>query len=106
MRIPPSTANIGSRQHADFSESTEEIKPLTEEEKNARLAELRTKLAEKRAGQSQEDKLDRKKNEVGTLVLLFLGDLLIYASLHRRKSAEKLPKSRRTLERIYKRKNS
>ncbi|KAF2100819.1 hypothetical protein NA57DRAFT_74417 [Rhizodiscina lignyota] len=50
-------------EHTDFSESTEEIAPLTEEEKAAKLADLREKLAAKRAGQSEQDKLDRKKNE-------------------------------------------
>lgn len=51
-------------QHVDFSESTEEIAPLTEEEKKAKLEELRRKLAEKRAGTSEQDKMDKKKNEV------------------------------------------
>ncbi|KAF2085849.1 putative UBX domain protein [Saccharata proteae CBS 121410] len=50
-------------EHTDFSESTDEIKPLTEEEKAARLEELRQKLAEKRAGMSEQDKLDKKRNE-------------------------------------------
>lgn len=49
--------------HENFSESTEEIAPLTEEEKKAKLAELREKLAAKRAGQSVEDKELKKKNE-------------------------------------------
>ena len=49
--------------HVDFSESTEEIAPLTEEEKKAKLEELRRKLAEKRSGTSEQDKLDKKKNE-------------------------------------------
>jgi hypothetical protein len=49
--------------HENFSESTEEIKPLTEEEKAARLQELKEKLASKRAVQSEQDKEDRKKNE-------------------------------------------
>jgi len=49
--------------HENFEESTEEIKPLTEEEKKARLEELRQKLALKRAGQSEQDKLDAKRNE-------------------------------------------
>lgn len=49
--------------HVDFEESTEEIKPLTEEEKKAKLEELRLKLAAKRAGQSEQDKLDKKQNE-------------------------------------------
>lgn len=50
--------------HADFSESTEEIAPLTEEEKKAKLEELRQKLAAKRAAQAEQDKLDQKRNEV------------------------------------------
>ncbi|SMQ55960.1 unnamed protein product [Zymoseptoria tritici ST99CH_1A5] len=49
--------------HVDFAESTEEIAPLTEEEKKQRLEELRQKLAEKRAGQANEDKLANKRNE-------------------------------------------
>lgn len=51
-------------QHVDFSESTEELAPLTEDQKKARLEELRQKLAEKRAGQSEQDKIDKKRNEV------------------------------------------
>ncbi|KIW34576.1 hypothetical protein, variant [Cladophialophora immunda] len=49
--------------HTDFSESIEEITPLTEEEKKAKLAELREKLAAKRAVQSEQDKIDKKRNE-------------------------------------------
>ncbi|KAF2872710.1 ubiquitin-related domain-containing protein [Massariosphaeria phaeospora] len=49
--------------HQEFSESTEEIAPLTEEEKKARLEELRERLAAKRATQSDQDAIDRKKNE-------------------------------------------
>lgn len=51
-------------EHTDFSESTEEIKPLTEEEKKAKLEELRQKLAAKRGEMSEQDKLDKKRNEV------------------------------------------
>lgn len=50
-------------EHQDFSESTEEIKPLTEEEKKARLDELRAALAAKRAKQSIIDKEEAKRNE-------------------------------------------
>ena len=50
--------------HTDFAESTEEIAPLTEEEKKVKLEELRRKLAEKRSGTSEQDRLDKKKNEV------------------------------------------
>jgi UBX domain-containing protein 1/4 len=49
--------------HTDFSESTEEIAPLTEEEKAQKLADLREKLAAKRAAQSEQDKIDQKRNE-------------------------------------------
>lgn len=49
--------------HTNFSESTEEIAPLTEEEKKAKLEELRERAAAKRAAQSEEDKLQAKKNE-------------------------------------------
>ena len=47
----------------DFAESTEEIAPLTEEEKKLRLEELRSALAEKRAKQAVLDKEEQKKNE-------------------------------------------
>ncbi|PWN27629.1 hypothetical protein BDZ90DRAFT_279417 [Jaminaea rosea] len=49
--------------HTNFEESTEEVKPLTEEEKKERLAELRRKLAEKRAAQSTVDAQEAKANE-------------------------------------------
>ncbi|KAK0263253.1 hypothetical protein LTS16_019137 [Friedmanniomyces endolithicus] len=49
--------------HDDFSESTEEIAPLTAEEKKQKLQELKEKLAEKRAGQASEDVVTRKRNE-------------------------------------------
>ncbi|CCC12346.1 hypothetical protein SMACR_05524 [Sordaria macrospora] len=50
-------------QHTDFSESTEEIAPLTEEEKKQRLEELRQKLAEKREKMALVDKEEQKRNE-------------------------------------------
>ena len=49
--------------HDDFAESSEEIAPLTEEERAARLEELKAKLAVKRAGQAEEDKVAAKRNE-------------------------------------------
>jgi len=49
--------------HTDFAESAEELAPLTEEEKKARLEELRAKLAQKRAGQAEEDKAAQRRNE-------------------------------------------
>lgn len=48
--------------HENFSESTEELKPLTEEEKKAKLDEMRAALAAKRSRQSEQDKIDEKKN--------------------------------------------
>lgn len=50
--------------HINFSESTESIKPLTEEEKKAKLEELRQKAAAKRAGTQDVDKAEQKRNEV------------------------------------------
>ena len=50
-------------EHQDFSESTEEIAPLTEEEKKVKLDELRERLAAKRALGSEQDKIDKKRNE-------------------------------------------
>ncbi len=52
------------REHTDFSESTEEITPLTPEEAAAKLQELREKAAAKRAKQAIIDKEEQKKNEV------------------------------------------
>ncbi|CAK7568063.1 MAG: hypothetical protein SEPTF4163_006044 [Sporothrix epigloea] len=49
--------------HTDFAESTEEIAPLTEAEKKARLEELRQRLKDKRANQAIVDREDQKKNE-------------------------------------------
>lgn len=54
-------------EHTDFSESTEELAPLTEEQKKERLEELRQKLAAKRAAQAEQDKIEQKKNEVSNL---------------------------------------
>jgi hypothetical protein len=68
---PPSVhADTCHRDHTDFSESTEEIAPLTEEEKKARLEDLRQKLKAKRENQSVADKEDAKRNEVGRATIL------------------------------------
>ncbi|BFZ56143.1 hypothetical protein PYCC9005_003185 [Savitreella phatthalungensis] len=48
--------------HQAFSESTDPIVPLTEEEKAEKLAYLREKLAVKRAKQAEEDAENAKKN--------------------------------------------
>ena len=58
-------------EHQNFSQSTEEIKPLTEEEKKQKLADMRAALAEKKAKQSILDKEEAKKNEV----YMFIGIL-------------------------------
>lgn len=49
--------------HSDMAESAEVLPPLTEEEKAAKLAELRSKLVEKRAAQAVQDREDKKKND-------------------------------------------
>jgi len=49
--------------HDDFAESTEEIAPLTEEERVQKLAELKEKLAAKRAAQADEDAKTQKRND-------------------------------------------
>ncbi|KAF7317778.1 hypothetical protein MKEN_00865600 [Mycena kentingensis (nom. inval.)] len=49
--------------HQSFEESTEEIKPLTEEEKKQKLAELRAKMAEKRGLKAIEDAKEAKESE-------------------------------------------
>ncbi|KAF9204799.1 hypothetical protein BGZ49_004851 [Haplosporangium sp. Z 27] len=50
-------------EHVNFAESTTVIKPLTEEEKQAKLAELKQRLAEKRAAKAAADKEDQKTSE-------------------------------------------
>lgn len=57
------TYHATKTEHTDFSESTEEIAPLTEDEKKAKLEELRERLQAKRAIQSVKDKEDQKRNE-------------------------------------------
>ena len=50
--------------HIDFAESAQDVAPLTDEEKKARLDELRKRLVEKRASTSEQDRTDQKRNEV------------------------------------------
>ncbi|KAF9431453.1 UBX domain-containing protein 1 [Entomortierella beljakovae] len=50
-------------EHVNFAESTQAIKPLTEEEKQAKLAELKQRLAEKRATKAQAEKEEQKMSE-------------------------------------------
>ncbi|KAI7886101.1 hypothetical protein K492DRAFT_233625 [Lichtheimia hyalospora FSU 10163] len=49
--------------HQNFSESTQVIAPLTEEEKQAKLAELKARLAEKRAVKAREEAEERRQSE-------------------------------------------
>ncbi|KZT07347.1 uncharacterized protein LAESUDRAFT_812327 [Laetiporus sulphureus 93-53] len=49
--------------HDQFEESAEEIKPLTEEEKQQKLAELREKMAAKRAAKAKEEAQENLANE-------------------------------------------
>lgn len=57
------TYHATKTEHTDFSESTEEIAPLTEDEKKAKLEALRERLQAKKAVQSVKDKEDQKRNE-------------------------------------------
>lgn len=53
--------------HSNFSESTEEKKPLTEEEKKAQLALIEEKLKQKRIEREERERLDaleREKNRI------------------------------------------
>lgn len=49
--------------HDDFSESTEEVAPLTEEQRKEKLEEARLRLAAKRAEMSEVEKEERKRND-------------------------------------------
>ncbi|KAI4202196.1 MAG: hypothetical protein LQ350_002711 [Teloschistes chrysophthalmus] len=75
-------------QHVDFAESTEEVAPLTEEEKKAKLEDLRRKLAEKRPGMSQQDQVDKKRNEARLIHSSKRGRLLTLGQEIRRKSTK------------------
>ncbi|KAI9159448.1 hypothetical protein H9P43_008788 [Blastocladiella emersonii ATCC 22665] len=49
--------------HVNFSESTEIIKPLTEEEKRAKVEELQRKLAERREARARQDAEEARTRE-------------------------------------------
>eukprot|EP00752_Nemacystus_decipiens_P014348 g12765.t1 len=49
--------------HSDFSESTDVIKPLTPEEKAAKLARMKELIAARRAARGEEEKVDHVKRE-------------------------------------------
>ncbi|KAI9840795.1 MAG: hypothetical protein M1838_003902, partial [Thelocarpon superellum] len=75
-------------EHVDFAESTEEIAPLTEEEKKEKLEQLKRKLAEKREGQSSVEKEEQKRNEVCHITLRDTIPALTTAQAIRRKSTK------------------
>ncbi|KAG8714863.1 hypothetical protein FRC11_006779, partial [Ceratobasidium sp. 423] len=50
--------------HDQFEESTEEIKPLTEEEKKQKLDELRQRMQEKKAAKAVEEAKEARANEL------------------------------------------
>lgn len=56
-------AHAARTQHSKFSESTEEIKPLTEEEKEAQKQKLVEKLKQKRLEKEESDKKDQIQRE-------------------------------------------
>ncbi|XP_074649180.1 UBX domain-containing protein 1-like isoform X2 [Tubulanus polymorphus] len=49
--------------HSNFSESTEEIKPLTEEEKQEQLARIQEKLKEKRVEKAKKEQEEAREKE-------------------------------------------
>jgi len=57
------TAHAARTQHTDFSESTEEIKPLTEEEKKEKLAQLQERMKQKRAEKEKQEKEEQIQRE-------------------------------------------
>lgn len=89
-------------QHVDFAESTEEVAPLTEEEKKAKLEDLRRKLAEKRTGMSEQDQVDKKRNEARVIRSSEHGRLLTLD----RKSDGRAQSSLRTSKKNSRRKSS
>lgn len=84
-------------EHVDFAESTEEITPLTEEQKKQRLDDLREKLAAKRAVQGEQEKADKKRNEVWNPLLL--KPFIVFSHIIPRKSRGRAPRNRRTSRR-------
>ncbi|KAJ2388026.1 hypothetical protein GGI05_003906, partial [Coemansia sp. RSA 2603] len=50
--------------HSDFAESTEAVRPLTEEEKKAKLEEVQRKIAEKRKRREEIEREEQRKNEL------------------------------------------
>ncbi|XP_046343437.1 UBX domain-containing protein 1-like [Haliotis rufescens] len=56
-------AHAARTQHASFSESTEEIKPLTDEEKKQKLQDLQDRLKQRRMAKDEEEKKEQIARE-------------------------------------------
>ncbi|KAK3702567.1 hypothetical protein RRG08_042560 [Elysia crispata] len=56
-------AHAARTQHSNFSESIEEIKPLTEEEKKEQLAKLQERIKQKRLEKEEEEKKEQISRE-------------------------------------------
>ncbi|KAJ2799486.1 hypothetical protein H4R21_003526 [Coemansia helicoidea] len=50
--------------HTDFAQSTEAVKPLSEEEKKEKLVALQARISEKRARRSKEEQAEQRQNEL------------------------------------------
>ncbi|KAJ2305233.1 hypothetical protein H4R23_006343 [Coemansia sp. Cherry 401B] len=50
--------------HTDFAQSTEAVKPMSEEEKQQKLAELQARISAKRQRRAEEEKEEQRKNEL------------------------------------------
>ncbi|KAJ2629845.1 hypothetical protein H4R22_003070 [Coemansia sp. RSA 1290] len=50
--------------HTNFAQSTEAVKPLSEEEKKQKLAEIQERIAAKRRQREQEEKEEQRRNEL------------------------------------------
>ncbi|CAL1537316.1 unnamed protein product [Lymnaea stagnalis] len=56
-------AHAARTQHASFSESTDEVKPLTDEEKRDQLAKLQERLKQKRVEKEEQEKREQIQRE-------------------------------------------
>lgn len=57
------TAHAARTQHTDFSESTEEIKPPTEEERKEQMAKVQERIKQKRAEKEEQEKQEQIARE-------------------------------------------
>ncbi|XP_059149688.1 UBX domain-containing protein 1-like [Physella acuta] len=56
-------AHAARTQHSSFSESTDEVKPLTDEEKREQMAKLQERLKQKRLEKEEQDKKEQIQRE-------------------------------------------